>query len=279
MCRWNKIIICSLILGLTLQAKPEYQFTPEGSDHPGSYGPRSTEMQEFNEDKMRGLTEEKLTKMSFGDPLLRYAYFIIFSRHLREPDTLNSEEVVVLKDMRRRGDLITPLLLELARQNQETIFESALLDKIAEVGNIDLNPYLEYARSLLQERTQTMNASLARCASMLLANHGSKQDLVLLEQVISERSYTAPGVTESLEFFKQRLERLERAKQATRPIQRDKPSANIAAVNSAAAEAVKQPVANISGNALTSSWMIWVVAGIVISGLVWLLLKIRHERK
>jgi hypothetical protein len=279
MCPCPKWILYSLIFGVALHAGADVEIKPEIKDHPKSYREWSQEFLQFEREHLHGMTAEKMAKMSLDDPLLRYAYIQVFLRNLREPDTLEPEQALILEDLRRRGNAITPLLLELARQNQETMFESALLDEIAEVGNIDLNLYLEYARSLLRERTQTMNASLARWASMLLANHGSKQDLVLLEQVISERSFTARGITESLEVLKQRLDRLERAKQATRPILRDKPSANIAAANSAAAEALKQPVANISGNALTSSWMIWVVAGIVISGLVWLLLKMRHERK
>jgi hypothetical protein len=233
-------------------------------------------MQEFNEDKMRGLSAEKLAKMSFDDPLLRYAYFNIFSRNIREPDTLDSEEAVVLEDMRRRGDSITPLLLELARQNQETIYEQSLLYYIFEIGNLNLDPYLEYARTLLRERTQSMNSNLAEAASLLLANHGTKEDLDILEHVIAERPYVVRGVSEKVKIFK---ERLGRATQATRPMLRDKPSASVVAADSAAARAEKQSVANTSGNASTGSLMIWVIAGIVISGLVWLLLKMRHERE
>lgn len=267
MSRWNKTIICSLIISLTLLAKAEYQIPPETNDHPGPYGPRSKEMQEFNEDKMRGLTAEKLAKMSFDDPLLRYAYFNIFSRNIREPDTLASEEAVVLEDMRRRGDSITPLLLELARQNQDTIFESALLQHIAEVGNLDLEPYLKYARTFLQERTQTMNSDLAECASLLLANHGTKEDLVLLERVISERPYVARGVSEKLKIFK---ERLERAKQATRPILRGEAPASEAATGNVAEKATKQSVANRDGHISTKSWMIWASFGMIIAAiLIW----------
>ena len=107
--------------------------------------------------------------------------------------------------MRRRGDSITPLLLELARQNQDTMFESSLLVKIEEIGNVDLNPYLKYARTLLRERTQTMNSTLAECASKLLANHGSKQDMDLLQQVILERPYVARGVSDKLKLLERRL--------------------------------------------------------------------------
>lgn len=215
--RFIKSIIHGLILGFTLHANADIEIRPETKDHPGSYREWSQDFLRFEPEQLKGLTAMNLARMPFDDRLLRYAYISVFLRNIREPDTLDVEENLVLEDMRKRGDSITPLLLELAGQNQETMFESALLDKIAEVGTVDLYPYLQYARILLRERTQTMNSSLAQCASMLLANHGTKQDLALLEQVIEKRSYTAPGVKKSLRVLEKRLERLEISRPTTRP--------------------------------------------------------------
>ena len=263
----NKPIIFGLFLGLTLNASAEIKIKPHDEKVAGRYAPLSEEYRQFDRDDLRGMTAEKLGKMPLEDPLLRHAYISIFFRNLSEPDTLEPEEVVVLEDMRSRGDDITPLLLDLARQNQDSIFESALLDGIAEAGNINLEPYLEYARKLLRERTQTINYPLAVSASMLLANHGSKQDLALLEQVIAERSYTALCVTESLKVLNRRLER---TKQATRPLLRGDPSAGEAAIGNVAEKATKESAANRDASVSTKSWMIWASFGMIIAAiLIW----------
>ncbi len=268
MCQTNKSIICGLFLGLVLHSSADVEMKPEtSSTHPGPYREWSQEFLQFEPENLHGMTAEKLVKMSLDDPLLRYAYIQVFLQNLKEPDTMEPEQVVVLEDIRRRSDSITPLLLELARQNQETGFEQSLLYHITEVGNIDVAPYLEYSRNLLRERTQTMNANLAESASLFLANHGSKQDLALLEQVISERPYVARGVSEKLKILKNRLER---SKQATRPILRGDPSPSEAATGNVAEKATKQSVANRNGNISTKSWMIWALFGIIIAAiLIW----------
>jgi hypothetical protein len=267
MYRCNKSIICGLFLGLTLHASADVDIKPEDENQTGRNRPLSQEFRKFERDDLRGITAESLAKMSFEDPLLRHAYIDVFLRYMIDSNTPEREETVVLEDMRSRGNSITPLLLELARENQDSIFESALLDQIAQVGNIDLEPYLQYARTLLRERTQTMNFVLAQPASMLLANHGSKSDLVLLEQVIAERPFTARDVTESLEFFKRRLER---AKQATRPLLRGDPSAKEAATGNVAEKSTKQSVASRDGSVPTKSWMIWAPFGMIIAAiLIW----------
>ena len=96
---------------------------------------------------------------------------------------------------------------------------------------------------------------------------GAKQDLALLEQVIAERPYTARGVTKSLEVFKRRLERV---KQASRPILRGEPSASEAATGNVAENATKQSVANRDGHISTKSWMIWALFGMIIAAIpIW----------
>jgi len=265
----NKSVICGLFLGLVLHASSEVETRLLSKDQPGPYRPWSREYRQFDRDDLHGMTAEKLAKMSLDDPLLRHAYIYVFLQNVRELDTLEPEQAVALEDMRRRRDSITPLLLELARQNQETGFEGALLDGIAEVGNIDLDPYLEYARKLLRERTQTMNYSLAQCASMLLANHGSKQDLALLEQVVAERPYVSRGVSEELKVLQARLNK---TKPETRPVMRDKPPAS-GATTGGNMSVASTSVANSRDKASTMSWILWVLCGIVLIGMFWKLLK------
>jgi hypothetical protein len=266
----NKLIICGLLIGLALRASANIEIKPEDENQTGRNRPLSQEFRKFERDDLHGMTAKRLANMSFEDPLLRHAYIDVFLRFMIDSNTPEPEDAAVLEDMRRRGDSITPLLLELARENQDSIFEGALLDQIAEVGNIDLEPYLQYARTLLRERTQTMNFVLAQPASMLLANHGLKPDLVLLEQVIAERPFTARDVTKSLEFFKRRLERLERAKQATRPILRGEAPPSEKTIGHIAEKATKESVASRDGNVLTKPWMIWAPFGMIIAAiLIW----------
>lgn len=207
MCQFIKLIICCLIFGVASHAGADVEIKPEDENLAGKNRPLSQEYHQFDRDDLRGMTAEKLANMSLDDPLLRYAYIHTFLLNYGGLANLEPADALILEDMRRRGESITPLLLELARQNQDSMFESRLLNRIAEVGNIDLEPYIEYARTLLQERTQTMNSSLAECASLFLANHGSEQDLALLKKVIEERSYTARGVTKSLKVFESRSHR------------------------------------------------------------------------
>lgn len=263
----NKSIICSLMLSLSLLAGADVEMKPETNDHPGPYRPWSKEYLQFDRDDLRGITSEKLAKMPLEDPLLRHAYIHIFLQNVGGLTNLEGEHLLILSDMRRRGETATPLLLDLARQNQETIYEQSLLYRITEVGNIDVAPYLEYSRNLLRERTHTMNANLAESASLFLANHGSKQDLALLEQVIAERPYVARGVSEKLKILKNRLER---AKQATRPILRGESSASEAATGNVTEKATKHFVAKRDGNISMKSWMIWALFGMIIAAiLIW----------
>jgi hypothetical protein len=267
MCQCSKLIIYGLFLGLVLHAKADVEMKPEDQNKTGLYRPWSEEFLQANPEHLYGMTAEKLAKMSLEDSLLRYAYIQIFLQNVGGLENLESEHALALADMRKRGEAITPLLLELAKQNQDTMFEPRLFNRIADVGTVNLEPYLEYARALLRERTQTMNSTLAECASKLLANHGSKQDLALLEQVISERPYVARGVSEKLKILKNRLER---SRQATRPILRGESSPSEAATGNVAEKATKQSVANRNGNISTKSWMIWALFGIIIAAiLIW----------
>jgi hypothetical protein len=260
MCQFNKTIICGLFLALTLHTSADVEMKAPDEKLVGLNRPWSKELLQFEPEHLHRITTEKLAEMSLEDPLLRYAYIQVFLQNFGGLENLEGEYAVILSDMRRRGEMITQLLLNLANQNQDTMFESRMLNRVAEIGNIDLEPYLEYARTLLRERKQTIDYTLAECASLFLANHGAKQDQALLEQVIAERPYVAPGVTKSLKVLERRLER---TKQATRPILRGDPSASGAATDGAAEEAEKQSVANRDGNVSKRSWIIWVLFGII----------------
>jgi len=276
MFHYSKLIICYLILGIEPIVRADVEIKPETNNHPASYRPWSLEFQQVNPEHLHGINAVKLAKMSLADPLLKYAYMDVFMRNVGRLENLEPEQALVLKDMRRRGEAVTPMLLKLAMENQETIYEVALLDRIDQVGTINLDPYLEYARNLLRERTQTMSASLAEWTSGLLSRHGSKEDVELLERVIEERPYVARGVSESLKVLK---ERLDSPKQTSRPMLRDRPPAGGATTDGAVSGAKNPSVVNSSGKTSTMPWIAWVLYSILLIGMCWLLFKKKIKQK
>jgi hypothetical protein len=267
----NKLIICCLILGIAPLVRADVEIKPETiNTHPGPYRPWSLEFQQVNPEHLHGITAEKLAKMSLSDPLLKYAYMIVFMSSAGTLDNLEPEQALVLKDMRRRGDSVTPMLLKLAMENQETGYECALLDRIDEVGTINLDPYLEYSRNLLRERTQTMSASLAGCASKLLSRHGSKEDIEILERVLEERTYVASFVSISLKELKRRLDS---PKQVSRPMLQDRQPTSEAVTDNTADSARRPSTAKDVEENPSKPWIAWGLLITALTGMVWILLK------
>jgi hypothetical protein len=162
------------------------------------------------------------------------------------------------------------MLLKLAMENQETRYECALLYSIDEVGTINLDPYLEYSRNLLRERTQTMSASLAEWASRLLSRHGSKEDVELLARVIEERPFVARGVSQSLKELKRRLDS---PKQVSRPMLKDSPPTSEAATDYAADSARRPSTAKGVEETQSKPWIIWISFIIVAGAMLWIVLR------
>jgi len=228
------------------------------------------EIQQVNPEDLYGITAEKLAKMSMSDPLLKYAYMSVFVRNDGGLDNLEHEQALVLKDMRRRGEAVTPMLLKLAMENQETGYESALLSSIDEVGTVNLDPYLEYARNILRERTQTMSADLAGCASGLLSRHGSKEDIKLLERVLEERPFVTTFVSVALTELKRRLDS---PKQISQPMLKDRPPSSEAATDNAADSARRPSTAKNVEYTSSKTWITWILFIIVAGVTLWIVLR------
>jgi len=228
------------------------------------------EFQQVNPEDLYGITAEKLAKMSMSDPLLKYAYMEVFIRNVWGHANLAPEQALVLKDMRRRGEVVTPMLLKLAMENQETGYESALLDGIDKVGTVNLDPYLEYARNILRERTQTMSASLAGCVSDLLSRHGSKEDIKLLERVLEERPFVAGCVSNGLKELKRRLDS---PKQISQPMVKDRPPTSEAATDNAADSARRPSTAKGVEETPSKPWITWISFIIVAGVMLWIVLR------
>ncbi len=135
---------------------------------------------------------------------------------------------------------------------------------------VNLDPYLEYARNILRERTQTMSASLAGCVSDLLSRHGSKEDVELLERILEERPFVAGSVSNGLKELKRRLDS---PKQISRPMLKDRPPTSEAATDNSADSARRPSTAKGVEETPSKPWITWIsftiVAGVVLWRSVW----------
>ena len=174
------------------------------ADHAAPYLPYSDDLQLGKVD-LRGLDEDSYAKMSFDDIRLKNAYISILSCTLGGFNNLEPEILAALNDMLKRGDSVTPLLLKLMNENQETGFELSVFITIPQIGTIKLEPYLEYARHVLRDRTSTMSAGLAGSAASLLATHGTKEDAELLKRVMETRPFVAYSISRKLDALNSRL--------------------------------------------------------------------------
>ena len=264
----RNLIACSLFCGVTLHAFAEVE--SQTKNYPGPHRSWSLEFQKVNPEDLYHIDAEGLAKMSADDPLLKYAYMDVFLRNVGGLDNLEPEQALVLADMRRRGEAVTLMLLKLAADNQETIYESALLSRIDQVKTVNLDPYVAYARNLLRERTQTMSASLAGAAASFLSRHGSKDDVELLRNVMEQRPYVADSVTRKLDGL---VRRLEQPLPQTRPTMKDRSRTSEGTPTSTT---IRKPLAasdTINGKLPSKMWIAWILLAIMSIGILYLLLK------
>ncbi len=213
-------IWCALVLGALgqsaepnsgdrLEAENEIRLREfeKNNDMGGPRRPMSPEMQAIsrNPDLLDNLRAEDLARMSLDDPLLKYAYASVFMRSMGPFEQLEPPLELVLADMRRRGEAVSPMLLKLISENQENRIEFAILGKVEALDTVSIEPFLQYARRLLRERTKTMTGEAGGVACYTLSRHGTKEDEALLEWVIEERPYVASEFTDGLKILRDRL--------------------------------------------------------------------------
>ncbi len=216
MCQIDRFVFCPVLCALMLCAAAEESRPPESDPYknpeawmnspsrrrPDPGRPMSPEMRAVNPYDVDKLKEEDLAKMSLGDPLLKYAYVEVFTRSMNHLHQMGAQQELALADMRRRGESVSPMLLKLIEENQETRIESSVLGHIGDLGTVRLEPFLEYARKLLRERTQS---TVVAYASGLLASHGTKEDVELLEWLLKQQPFAVTDATDSLKALRERL--------------------------------------------------------------------------
>jgi hypothetical protein len=156
--------------------------------------------------QLERLNDEDYAQMDINDPRLKFAYSTVFHTTIAgEFEALPDHLQRALRDLRRRGNTVTPMFMKLLEANRDTTFEISLLATIGYVKSIDVAPFADYARRVLTERTSTMSASLAGVSAILLSEQGGKDDLELLRQVIAKRPYVAASIKSELPLLEKRI--------------------------------------------------------------------------
>ena len=263
-----KSIVCKLLCLIV-----SFASQVNAEDYPAPYRSYSAELTRDKLNEFDGWDEAAFARLSIEDPVLKRAYHTVFGSVVNDYMRFDEPELnAALADMRRRGDTLTPMFLKLMDENQETGFESLVLVHISNIGTINVAPYLEYARRVLRERTQTMNAGLAGCAADLLAKHGTKEDGELMKWVMETRPYVADSVTRKLDALNRRLGL---PKQGTRPPQREVPSADGTSGGDSRRQVKRPPVPIQEKSPSGTSWLVWTFLGLVVSGLLVFVLRNR----
>src|SRR5215203_5351008 len=107
---------------------------------PPSGGPT----QEYDWEANEKLKEDGFAKLPLDSQLLRSAYSQVFLRSESTPDSIKAAR----SDLIRRGDAVTPVLLDLFKENPEGEFRARLLQRIDVFPSIDVVPYVQAAREL-----------------------------------------------------------------------------------------------------------------------------------
>lgn len=166
--------------------------------------PHDPQEPEFTIDKYpRGLKENDLEHLPIDDPKLRQAYgFLAMSANSGGPvtDERNPEMVVVLNDVKRRGDSTTPVWLDLMAKNPNSFLECYIPGIIARIGNIEMEPYVEYLRKMLTSRPDEINGAATKQALAIFFQFGTGEDVKMVQEVAKKRPFLAWYVEDAFAF-------------------------------------------------------------------------------
>jgi hypothetical protein len=243
----------------------------------GPRRPISPELNAVNSTVLENLGAGDLEKMSLDDPVLKSAYVEVFLRSWGAFKQLEPPQELALADMRRRGEAVSTMLLKLISENQENRIEDAILIRIEHLDTVRIEPFLEYARRLLRERTQTMTGEAAGAAAYILARHGTKEDEALFEEVIKVRPYVKYTFTKELNVMRARLNPKPEVDPGPRPERREIPSTNVGSIASPAKDAENHHHKD-EGDTLSRTKP-WFIGGLILVVLLGLYRLLRNGRR
>ncbi|MCW1924069.1 hypothetical protein OKA05_15990 [Luteolibacter arcticus] len=170
------------------------------------FRPLEGELKRKQLDEFKGWSEEDFARLDVNDPQLKRAYLDLFGTVaglVIHPSEAHMQ--AALADLKKRGNLVTPMFLEVMRENPETRYELLILLHVPKIEGLDLKLYLDYSRQVLRKRSMTMNDTLASASSMLIASQGDVSDRELLEWVIETRPFVAYSVSKQLDVLNQHI--------------------------------------------------------------------------
>lgn len=241
----------------------------ESRNRADPHRPMSLEMQGVNPSDVEQLTAEELAAMTLDNPLLKMAYASVFMDSIHKLSHTDPARQLALADMRRRGESVSPVLLNLIKENKETRIESSILCFIPYLDTVNIEPFLNYARDLLRERT---NSDVAGVASLLLAERGAKEDVELLEWLLEQNPYAEYDISKNLKALRLRLETTNKSHQKID----ERPSVGKSSDNRSMEKGKGLSEKSWYMDA-PFSWKIWFLSGPVLIGILWL--SIRKWRK
>lgn len=244
---------------------PDAWIRDESRNRADPHRPMSPEMQGVNPSDVDQLTAEDLAAMSLDHPLLKMAYASVFMDSPYKLSHTDPSRQTALADMRRRGESVSPVLLKLIEENKETRIESSILCFIPYLDTVNIDPFLNYARDLLRERT---NSDVAGVASLLLAERGTTEDVELLEWLLEQNPYAEYDISKNLRALRLRLQ----PSNKIRPQIKDRP---LASKSSLAGSVEKGKGFSDKRWYLDAqlSWIVWFSSGLVPIGILWLLIR------
>ena len=223
------------------------------------------------------MDEAAFARLSVDDPILHIAWYQVFVYAIswEYPEQLQPETRAALADLRRRGDTVTPTMLKLMREHQDSDIEASFLAAYS-LGTITVAPYLDYARTALRERTLTLKYGVALTAVGLLLDKGSKEDRELVQWYARARPYMTRSIEEMIwgNDAKHGIKRPYPGTPAAKALQAATPSRVPEPLPTSSA-----PTANVTGgnSALrrAHSWPLWVGVSIGLLVIAWLAFRKR----
>ena len=245
------------------------------NDIGGPRRPISPEMNAIADqpDLLQNLRTEDLAKMTLDDPLLKWAYACVFLRSIGPLEQLEPPLDLVLADMRGRGEAVSPMLLKLISENQENLIEFCILGKVEHLGTVRIEPFLDYARTLLRERMKTMTGEAAGEAAGVIARHGTKEDEALFEEVIKVRPYVTYSLNKELNNLRARLD-----PQPTTSRSEQQKIVSSNAGNNVSSGAVPEDHSQNRDSA-SSQRKPWLIGGMMLVALVGIYLRMRKSKR
>ena len=123
---------------------------------------------------------------------------------------------------------------------------------------------------LLRDRTQTMSATSAECAALLLSRHGSEADVELLGEVLEERPYVADDVSR---YLKRLHERLNSPMPKSRRIPKNELKRDELTTENTINNHLLVLSDTITRNLPSKMWIAWILLAIMLICILYLLLK------